>query len=331
MSDQPGPLRYQPLGPEVHASASLVVPASGERFHFQERVEIGRDEPGRPLEPGLLLVPDPSVSRHHCVVTRRKSGRCFVRDESRNGTRLDGRRLAPRVETEWRPGQTIVVSDAWSFRLAVRGPARTAYDSSGDMNTIPHTQRFIATVLVGDISDYTGMVREGLSEGLQRSVHRLYEALSAEVAAHAGTVKEYQGDAILAFWEGDATGVQAVRACQAALALDRLARTLARDAKVWTVPELPLSMDWALSTGLVLLDSFGASGPGGLSMMGEPVVRAFRMEKFADASTGRILACRATREAAGEAFAWRDLGERTSKGFDRPDRIFAVEPLPGGA
>jgi class 3 adenylate cyclase len=89
-------------------------------------------------------------------------------------------------------------------------------------------------------------------------------------------------------------------------------------------------MDWALSTGLVLLDSFGASGPGGLSLMGEPVVRAFRLEKFADAATGRVLACRATREAAGQAFEWRDLGERLAKGFERPDRLFAVGPLRGG-
>jgi len=179
-------------------------------------------------------------------------------------------------------------------------------------------------VLVGDITDYTVMVREALSEGLQRAVRGLWEALSDEVVAHGGTVKEYQGDAIVAFWEGDASGAQAVRACRAALALDALARRLARDPAVWPVADRPLAMDWALSTGLVLLDSFGPAGPGGLSLMGEPVVRAFRLEKFAGDDTGHLLACRATREAAGDAFAWRDLGERHAKGFERPDRVFAL-------
>lgn len=324
MSGQPGPLRYQPP-PLEGRQACYLRPADGDqRLAFVDRVEIGRDDDGRGLEPGLLLLADPSVSRHHCVVTRRPSGRCFVRDGSRNGTRLDGRRLMPQVETEVRPGQTISVSDAWSFVLVAEPSTLAGLDSLAGMNTVAHSQRCIATVLVGDITDYTVMVRENLSEGLQQAVHRLYEALSKEVVAHGGTVKEFQGDAILAFWEGDASGRQAVQACRAALALDGLARRLAGDPAAWPVPGRPLSMDWALSTGLVLLDSFGASGPGGLSMMGEPVVRAFRLEKFADAATGRILACRATREAAGDAFEWRDLGERLAKGFERPDPVFAL-------
>ena len=45
--------------------------------------------------PGLLLVRDPIVSFRHCVVSQTPEGHCFVRDVSRNGTRLDGRRLVP--------------------------------------------------------------------------------------------------------------------------------------------------------------------------------------------------------------------------------------------
>jgi len=325
MSAGPGPLRYRPPAAEGRPACHLQPAGGGERLAFVDRLEIGRDDEERALEPGLLLLGDPSVSRRHCVVTRRPSGRCFVRDESRNGTRVDGRRIMPHVDTEVRSGQVIAVGDAWSFVLRAAAPAAAPGDDSmAGMNTIPHSQRCIATVLVGDITDYTVLVREALSEDLQQSVRRLWEALSVEVVAHGGTVKEFQGDAILAFWEGDASGRQAVRACQAALALDARARELARDPAVWPVPGRPLSMDWALSTGLVLLDSFGPAGPGGLSMMGEPVVRAFRLEKFADAVTGRLLACRATREAAGEAFQWRDLGERLAKGFERPDRVFAL-------
>jgi adenylate cyclase len=330
MNQAPGRLRYRPPPADGRPLAHLRPTGGGEPLAFVDRLEIGRDDDERAPEPGLLLLADPSVSRHHCVVTRRQSGRCFVRDESRNGTRLDGRRLMPHVETEVRPGQVLAVSDDWSFVLEAGAPAQPGSDSMAGMNTVAHSQRCIATLLVGDITDYTVMVREALSEELQHAVRRLYEALSAVVVAHDGTVKEFQGDAILAFWEGDASGRQAVQACRAALELDGLARRLAADPAVWSVPGRPLSMDWALSTGLVLLDNFAASGPGGLSMMGEPVVRAFRLEKFADATTGRVLACRATREAAGEAFLWRDLGERLAKGFERPDRVFAVGPR-GGA
>jgi class 3 adenylate cyclase len=324
MSDSPGPARYQPPPSKGREPCFLRATRGGERFPFVDRLEFGRDDGERAIEPGVLLLKDPSVSRHHCVLTRRPSGRCFLRDESRNGTRLDGRRLMPHVEAECHPGQTIGVSDAWSFVLVPGPPVDADIDSLAGMNTVPHSQRCIATVLVGDITGYTQMMREALSEDLQHAVRHLYEALSTEVVAHGGTVKEFQGDAILAFWEGDSSGRQAVRACRAALALHPLAQRLARDPVVWPFPGHPLAMDWALSTGLVLLDSFGASGPGGLSLMGEPVVRAFRLEKFADASTGHILACRATQEAAGDAFEWRDLGERLAKGFELPDRVFAL-------
>lgn len=54
-------------------------------------------------------------------------------------------------------------------------------------------------------------------------------------------------------------------------------------------------------------------------MMGEPVVRAFRMEKLAGPDTGHILACQATGEAAGPGLAFRALGEQQPQGL-RPRR-----------
>ena len=46
-----------------------------------------------------------------------------------------------------------------------------------------------------------------------------------------------------------------------------------------------------------MIDSFGGERRKGLSMVGEPVVLAFRIEKFVSDKTGPILACsRHTRE-----------------------------------
>jgi class 3 adenylate cyclase len=108
---------------------------------------------------------------------------------------------------------------------------------------------------------------------------------------------------------------------------------MARDRAVWAVDDFPLHVDWALCTGLVLIDSVGGATPAregaqvqpaGLSMMGEPVVRAFRIEKLADDETGRIVTCNTTRDLAAGDFTFRDLGARQAKGFDRPDRVFAL-------
>ena len=60
-------------------------------------------------------------------------------------------------------------------------------------------------------------------------------------------------------------------------------------------------------------------------MIGEAVVLAFRLEKFADDATGPIVACAMTKNLAGDAFRFRDLGEMQAKGFDRVDHVFALE------
>jgi class 3 adenylate cyclase len=182
-----------------------------------------------------------------------------------------------------------------------------------------------ATLLVGDLCDYTTLVRRAPSAVLQQSVNRVFEILGGMVTTLGGTIKEFQGDALVAFWEGNPAGHQVPSACRAALELSRKVRELAADRSVWQVEDFDLEMDWALATGPVMISAFGGSQIAGLSMIGEPVVLAFRLEKFASAELGRILACPVTRQKAGSQFAFRDLGEMMAKGFDKPDRVFALE------
>ena len=330
-----GPTRLRYLEPPPDGRAPLALAPMPEianvLYPFHGRLEIGRDDGKRAEEPGLLLVPDPTISKLHCVVTQRGDGRCFVRDVSRNGTRLDGRRLVPNVETEWQPGEVLAIAGGRAFVLLGAREAAASLSGASDDSTIPAPSKQFVTVVVGDIRDYTGLVRRALSDDVQRAVSGVFERLSAEVSRRGGTVKEFQGDAIVAFWEGDGQGSQVGVACRAALALDALAGRRAADPAVWPVRSHPLRMDWALSTGLVLIDSFGKNAPAGLAMMGEAIVKAFRIEKFADEATGPIVACAATREFAGDAFGFRDLGERLAKGFERPDRVFALEGARGGA
>jgi class 3 adenylate cyclase len=158
----------------------------------------------------------------------------------------------------------------------------------------------------------------------------VFELLSEDVARLGGTVKEYPGDALFAFWEKGEWGDHVVDACYAVLELDRRVRQVAEQASVWQVDDFPLEMDWALATGDVAIETFGGSHPTGLSMVGEPVVAAFRLEKFANEATGRIVACSVTQKLASTKFHFRDLGEMQAKGFDQPDRVFALLGPRGG-
>jgi len=316
--------------------------AGEERYTFYDRIEIGRYRDGQDVSPGVLLLCDPTVSSRHCTVSQSLDGRCFVRDTSLNGTWVNGRRAVPNLETEISPGQTIQLGDGQEFVIA-REP-----DSDGMRHghaarsaTVAVSVPVMASVLVGDIRNYTRLVQQAASSELQESVRRVFERLAAETERHRGTVKEYQGDAIVAFWE-DSGGAaasrtpdgaagqrppavsQAVSACEAALALDRLASSLAADSSVWALSKFPLGMDWAVATGPVTIGRIGEGGRAVLSMVGEPIVLAFRLEKFACRETGRILVCPRTRSAAAGVFEFRDLGEMHAAGFSRPDRVFEL-------
>jgi class 3 adenylate cyclase len=83
-------------------------------------------------------------------------------------------------------------------------------------------------------------------------------------------------------------------------------------------------MDWALTTGLVAISGYGGENVLGLSMVGESVVLAFRLEKLADETTGPIVVCPDTRLMAATTFEFEDLGSRTAAGFDAPQRIYAL-------
>lgn len=304
-----------------------------QRYPFFDQIEIGRDEDGRAVVPGQLLLLGPRVSWRHCVITQMPDGRCFVRDLSRNGTRVDNRRLVPNMETEIRVGQTLDLGSGIRFVLEGAAPITTMETPAARKRTDAVPTHAFATVLFGDIRNYTVLVREAPAAELQQSVSRVFELLTASVMEHGGTVKEYPGDAMLAFWEGSARGEQAVAACCAAVQLDRLTRRLAADPAVWGLKDYPLRMDWALATGDVVIDSFGDEGPIGLSMVGEPVVLASRLEKMADDETGPILLCATTRRIVEKGrsasvdvpLRFLNLGAVQVKGFDRPTDVFAIE------
>jgi adenylate cyclase len=291
-------------------------------FLFFNRVEIGRFHEKRRL-PGMLLISDQTVSSRHCVITQDPDGRCFVRDMSRNGTRVDGRRLTPNLATELELGQVLSIGKGLQLRLDGRPPAELTIEEEASA-TQGIAERTLVTVLVGDIRNYTTLVRMADSSQLQESVNRVFSRLEAEVQSLGGTLKEFQGDALFAYWEKGPNGCHATQACRAALHLNKTVARLSADPSVWSVSGFPLQMDFALSTGLVTISGYGNDGALSLSMVGETVVLAFRIEKLANKKTGPIIACPITRKIADGAFKFKDLGRHQPKGFDTEQNLFAL-------
>jgi adenylate cyclase len=291
-------------------------------FLFFNRVEIGRFHEKRRL-PGMLLVNDQTVSSRHCVITQEPDGRCFVRDTSRNGTRVDGRRLTPNLQTELELGQVLSIGRALKLRLDGAPPPEFA-EVEAASTTQGIQEKNIVTVLVGDIRNYTNLVRMADQGQLQESVNRVFARLETEVQELGGTLKEFRGDALFAFWEKGSNGCHATQACRAALHLEKMVRTMAADPAVWSIGGHPLQMDFALATGLVTISGYGNDGALSLSMVGESVVLAFRIEKYVNKKTGPIIVCPITRQIAGDGFKFKNLGKHQPKGFDQEQDLYGL-------
>lgn len=292
-------------------------------YLFFDRIEISRFSEKKLRVPGILHVQDPTVSSRHCVITQEPDGRCFVRDMSRNGTRLDGRRLTPNFATEIAPGQVLSIGRNFRLRLEGQPPVFMPNDDV-NTDTFGVGEMTTVTVLVGDIRNYTNLVRMADPQNLQASVNRVFERLEHEVGLLGGTLKELQGDALFAFWEKDDHECHACMACRAALKLKDVVARFAADPSIWSVASHPLAMDFALASGRVTISGHGSDGALGLSMVGESVVLAYRIEKFASKSTGPIIVCPITRHLAKDEFEFKHLGKHKAAGFDAEHELYSL-------
>jgi class 3 adenylate cyclase len=313
--------RFRQADPTGWPPKALIVnegTAKERRLIFFDRIELGRDPETTNFPSGKVLIDDATVSSRHCIVTQRQDGRCFVRDVSRNGTWLDGRRLVPNVESELHPGQRLTIGQDNLFQLEEIEHAESTFelDTAAGAKMQVQAEPLEVTVLVGDIRGYTVLVREAPATELQNSVDRVFTELEQVVVDMGGTLKEYQGDAIFAYWEAAPNPQHAEDACRAALRLAQRVEELAEQPDAWHVPGHRLGMDWALATGEVLVQAMGVDQRTGLSMLGEPVVL--------DASTGSIVVCEETRRRVSSHFRLHDLGEVPVPGFEDPQRAFSL-------
>jgi len=304
--------------------------SSEESYPFEGQIVIGRRADVSD-DQAAVTIRDPLVSSRHCVITQSSNGHFFIRDVSRNGTRLAGRRLVPNVEFEINPGDSLSIGDH-SFILKLADQDGTGQvDEDYDEQTRIVTGQIDVTILVGDIRDYTVLNQKFSTTDIYPSIHRIFAELERIVQQYEGTIKEYQGDAIFAFWESnpDKPGWHTKQACKAALALHEKLKQMASDSSVWGVQEFPLHMEWALTSGPVLFSNMGGERPTGLAMIGDVVNYAFGLEKLANEDTGLVLACDRTHTIAGTDFRFREIGNIRVKGRENAQMVYALEGSDG--
>lgn len=180
------------------------------------------------------------------------------------------------------------------------------------MSAAPPLERRQLTVMLCDLVAWTALAQHLDPEDLVDVIQAYRRRCADTVAAHGGTIAQYVGDGVLAYFgyprahEDDAE-----RAIRAALAIAVAERSAAGDSNVHI----------GIATGMVVVGAGEGAERGPAhraeveaSAVGSALNLAARLQLLAE--PGMVVVSEETRRLAGGLFDYRDLGRHALKGFD---------------
>jgi class 3 adenylate cyclase/predicted ATPase len=195
------------------------------------------------------------------------------------------------------------------------------------MNSAAPLERRQLTVMLCDLVGWTSLSLKLDAEELTEVVHAYRQRCGTIIDAHGGTVGQYVGDAVMAYFgyprahEDDAE--RAIRAALAIVSAQRSAPGAAQS-----------DVHIGIATGEVVVGNVGGAGrplaSGGpaaaareaISAVGSAPNLAARLQTMAE--PGRVIVSEQTRRLAGGMFEYADLGRHVLKGFDDPVQAWEV-------
>lgn len=295
-----------------------------------DKAFVGRTCAG--VDPSRAIVlNDPNVSRDHLVIVRTAHG-TTVRDMSRNGTWVNGVRMTQGAERPLENGDVIRLGQV-ELTVTIDSPqdAELAEDDADQTMTSWTTVSPVyqhVTNLVADLRGFTSLSETIGSEQMYAVMNSVFKTFSDLVVAHRGTIKDYAGDAIYAFWEhGLLPNPEKARlACTAALAqlaaLPQIAAELAE-----TIPEASqLRVGWGVTTGMVTVSQYG-SRAADLAVLGDSTNLAFRISGLANKDLpAPIVLDEQTKALIDGGYQLASLGQHAIKGKREPVPLYGIKP-----
>jgi class 3 adenylate cyclase len=321
------------LGKNSNSGSITVLPESPDGWSLDlsegEVLSIGR-KPGAGDKRRLVL-PFPEVSGQHAEIRCTPDGWTLIDNGSTNGTSLNGTRLTPGKEYVLHSGDKVKIAQ---YDLLVSPPFNASREMDEDRDEQDKTQFRIhlinATILVGDICDFSGLMEAYASEPdlVMRAQKMVFDALNEEIHRHYGQLEKIAGDAIMAYWSGDdskeGAALQAYQACLTALQMQTITARLANDTNFWPFKNHPLVLDIALATGPVAAGTLGQSGAG-QAITGDTANIVFRLEKLITSDhAGEIWVDGVTHDLARERFQFKYVNQFSVKGRQKPVEVYQL-------
>ncbi len=186
----------------------------------------------------------------------------------------------------------------------------------------------VMTAHFSDLAGFTSFSEKLSPPELVHLLNRYLTLMTDLLMASGATLDKYIGDAVVAFWGAPFPQEDsAARACRAVLEMRRALEGLNAELEKEGLPRL--SPRTGLNTGPMVVGNMGSSRRFDYTMMGSAVNLASRLEGVNKAYGTSIMVSRATKEAAGPGFVFRELDTIRVVGQKTPVDIFELCGLEG--
>jgi len=294
------------------------------RLEIVDKVFIGRSCKG--VDPQKrILVDHEQISRDHAVISRGLKN-LQITDMSKNGSWVNGTRMAAGSSSDLVDGDTISLGD-FSCRVyypddftAVKDrPMFTDY-------TMVTPAEVVVTNLVADVRGFTTFSQASDSSDVYALMKEIFDSFSTIITEFKGTIKDYAGDAVYAFWDHDVEPIaaRAVLACQAAIQQTQTTEEIRTKLTRKNIAIDNLQLGWGITTGKVILSHYG-SRAADLALVGDCTNLAFRLSSLANKELSeKIVICSQTAELVQNQLSIKDLGSIPIKGRKGQEHVFAL-------
>jgi class 3 adenylate cyclase len=295
-----------------------------QRLEIVDKIFVGRSCKG--VDPQKrILVEDAQVSRDHAVISR-SAKMLKIKDMSKNGTWVNGIRLAGGASSNLVDGDTISLGGLTLhvfYPEDVTGVTDAAILTDGTRVT---PTEIMVTNVVADVRKFSTFSQEHASSDVYALMKEIFDTLSAIVYNFKGTIKDYAGDAVYAFWSHAAEPIrkQAVLACQAAIQQTQTINEIRDKLSGKNLAAENLQMGWGITTGKVTMSHYG-SRAADLALVGDCTNLAFRLSGLANKELSeKIVICSQTADLVRGELELKDLGSVPIKGRAGKEHIFAL-------
>jgi adenylate cyclase len=276
-----------------------------------------------------ICLPDVRVSRRHAMIRQQDENQWWFYDlGSYNGSYLNGRRVTTTCQLH--SGDVIRICD-FSFRFDLISTGKTASvpillnGQPQELTVAP------MIVLVSDIKGFTRLSELLPPEELAQAIGTWYGACEQVLSSHGAAIDKFIGDAVLAYWTDISENARSW-ALTAARTLHQATADIHDSMRlVFDASQSEFACGVALHLGEV---SHGVLAPGTLTMIGDAVNTAFRIQNLTRKLGSDIIASAEFFEehpgwSQGKAYC-SPLGRHELRGRSSSVELYSVDQRPGG-